>query len=304
MLNSPQKTIQQPMIVKYVQPYRNGSQSHNLSRHGIGYVIRGKKLIYNGDICHEVNRGDLFFLSAGTHYIEDIPEENRPFEQIVFFYTPDQLGRILSHLSMTYNMNIEKSHSCENCYGKDYVIYPAWNAIKNFFATTNQYIKDDLFSHDETAENIKMTELIYLIVSQKDCCLKSKILSSVDQAKESFEKTVRNHIFVDISIGDLAKECNRSLTSFKKEFKRHFFEPPHKWFIKQRLTHARMLLITTDKSIAEIGIECNFPNTSHFIKLYKKEYGMTPAVYRNKHAENTFGEIYSVPEKAPVQHAQ
>ena len=26
-----------------------------------------------------------------------------------------------------------------------------------------------------------------------------------------------------------------------------------------------------------------FPNTSHFIKLFKKEYQMTPAAYRNRH---------------------
>lgn len=71
-----------------------------------------------------------------------------------------------------------------------------------------------------------------------------------------------------------------SLTSFKKEFRKHFYEPPHKWLIRQRLMHSRLLLISTSRSIAEIGIDCNFPNTSHFIKLFKKEYGMTPAAYR------------------------
>lgn len=48
-------------------------------------------------------------------------------------------------------------------------------------------------------------------------------------------------------------------------------------------TTADALEITSDLNqppIAEIGIDCNFPNTSHFIKLFKKEYGMTPAAYR------------------------
>ena len=73
----------------------------------------------------------------------------------------------------------------------------------------------------------------------------------------------------DISVEELAGKCNRSLTSFKKEFRKHFFEPPHKWFIRQRLMHSRLLLISTNKSISEIGNDCNFPNTSHFIKLFK-----------------------------------
>ena len=45
-------------------------------------------------------------------------------------------------------------------------------------------------------------------------------------------------------------------------------------------------LISTNKSISEIGLACNFPNTSHFIKLFKKEYGMTPAAYRNRHQQS------------------
>ena len=54
-------------------------------------------------------------------------------------------------------------------------------------------------------------------------------------------------------------------------------------YIRQRLMHSRLLLISTSKSISEIGNECTFPNTSHFIKLFKKEYQMTPATYRHKH---------------------
>ena len=65
----------------------------------------------------------------------------------------------------------------------------------------------------------------------------------MDLTKENFEQIVHNSIFTDISIEELAAKCNRSLTSFKKEFRKHFFEPPHKWFIRQRLMHSRLLLI-------------------------------------------------------------
>lgn len=282
MVNRFSPTMQQPMIVKYVQPFRNGIQSHNLTRQGIGFILRGKKYIYYGDVRHEVNQGDLFFLGAGHHYTEDVPEAGKPFEQIVFYYHPEQLSRILTHLSMTYKLNIVNDHSCPNCKEHSHVIYPAWSTIRNFFSTINQYIKEDMFSNDDTAENIKMTELIYLILNQHDCCLKSKVLSNVDVAREHFEQTINKNIFNDISIDELAGQCNRSLTAFKKEFKRHFFEPPHKWFIKQRLMHSRLLLISTNKSISEVGNECNFPNTSHFIKLFKKEYSLTPATYRHR----------------------
>lgn len=283
MVNNFSTSVQQPVITKYVQPYRNGIQAQNLSRHGIGMVLRGKKFIYSGDVRHEVARGEIFFLATGTHYVEDLPEGNRPFEQIMFYYTPSQLATILSQLSITYHMNISNDHSCVACREQNFVVSAATAALRNFFITTNQYIKDELFNHDETAENLKMTELIYLIVSQEDNCLKRKVMDNADTGKESFEQIIYSHIFEDIPIEELARMCNRSLTSFKKEFKKHFIEPPHRWFIHQRLMHARLLLISTNKSISEVGLECGFPNTSHFIKLFKKAYEYTPAGYRHRH---------------------
>lgn len=284
MQNHFSPAVQRPTIVKYLQPTYNGIQSHNNSRHGIGYVLRGKKYIYNGDVRQEVNSGDLFYLSSGYHYIEDIPDENKPFEQIVFYYSSDVLSRILAHLNVDLGFDIASDHKCPNCYGLSHVIYPAWSSVNVFFGAVNQYIGDGVFAADETAEFIKMTELIY-ILSLKECCIKAKIFENADPHKDNFEQMVYANVFNAISIESLAGLCNRSLTSFKKEFRKHFGEPPHKWFIRQRLMHSRLLLISTGKSISEVGNECNFPNTSHFIKLFKKEYGVTPSNYRNGHTE-------------------
>lgn len=273
----------QPTIVKYVGANYCGIQMLTLSRYAIGYVVRGTKHIYYGDACHTVSRGDIFYMGVGNHYVEDIPEEGRQFEQIIVYYSPDLLQRILLYLNMSYSINITNTHHCDRCRRLNHVAVPASATIRSFFSHAASYLQEDNFMHDETAENIKMTELIYLIISQADGCLKSKILANVDAARDNFEQIIYSHIFCDISIEELSTLCNRSLTSFKKEFKRHFYMPPHRWFIRQRLMQSRLLLISTSKSISEIGIECTFPNTSHFIKLFKKEYGTTPAIYRNRH---------------------
>lgn len=41
-------SVQQPMIVKYVESLHNGIQSQALSRYAIGYILRGTKYIYDG----------------------------------------------------------------------------------------------------------------------------------------------------------------------------------------------------------------------------------------------------------------
>ncbi len=286
----------QPTIVKYVGANYGGIQMLALSRYAIGYVVRGTKHIYYGDACHTVSKGDIFYMGVGNHYVEDIPEDGRPFEQIIVYYSPELLQRILLYLNMTYSINISNTHSCDRCRRLNHVAVPSSPTIRSFFSHAASYLQDDNFMHDETAENIKMTELIYLIISQSDGCLKSKILSNMDAARDNFEQIIYSRIFCDISIEELSALCNRSLTSFKKEFKRHFFMPPHRWFIRQRLMQSRLLLISTSKSISEIGVECTFPNTSHFIKLFKKEYGTTPAIYRHRHCGNA--------ESAATVHAE
>lgn len=44
----------------------------------------------------------------------------------------------------------------------------------------------------------------------------------------------------------------------------------------RRIRKARLLLETTGKSIYEIAIECGFPNSSNFYRLYKKHTGESP----------------------------
>ena len=276
----------QPIVVKLTQSHLAGIHSNMNSRQGIGYVVSGKKYIYNGDSRQEAKRGDLFYLNAGSHYTEEIPDDNKAYEQIVFYFSPEQISRILSRLSLDYGLKITNDHSCRNCYEKHQVVYTGWNAIRSFFASVSQYSKDNLFADDDIGEQLKLTELVYLIVTKPDCCIKSKIINNSDHMSENFEQMVYRNIFTNKTIEELAAECNKSLTSFKKEFNKHFFEPPHRWFIRQRLMKSRLLLISTNNPIAEIGRECRFPNTSHFIKLFKREYDMTPAAYRNKHSES------------------
>lgn len=275
----------QPRVVKYQESNPRGVRSVNLSRYAIGYVMHGVKHIYCGDKRKSLHRGDIFFMGIGLHYTEELPDADHQFEQIIFYYTPNELQRILLHLNITYNLSITNNHTCAACRSSSSVVMPSTPAIRAIFNSASALTHDERESNDYAVESFKLTELIYHIAVAEDCCLKSKVLRSIDTAKEGFEQIVYNHIFSECSIEELARKTHRSLTSFKKEFRRIYDMPPHKWFIRQRLIHSRLLLISTNKSVSEIGISCSFPNTSHFIKLFKKAYGYTPASFRTMERE-------------------
>lgn len=281
------KEAEEPTIVKYVEKTHTGIETIQLSRYAIAYITRGRQYIYDGDRRRQINRGEILYLGIGRHYIESVPEQDQPFEQILFYYTPEALQRVLMHLSVTYRLSISNTHSCERCRNRSHIVSEAGSVLRNFFLNINSCLRERGLHHDETADNIKMTELMYLLVTQGDSCIRSRVLASVDTAQENFEQVIYDHLFKPVSIEALAEMTNRSLTSFKKEFRRHFNTPPHKWYVHQRLIHSRLLLISTNKSISEIGHECSFPNTSHYIKLFKRTYNITPAAYRHAHLEVT-----------------
>ncbi len=270
--------------MKYLQPFRNGIQAHQVSRYSIGYVVRGHKHIYYGDSRREFSAGDLFFLGIGTHYMEDLPDGERAFEQISFFYSPEELATVLTTLNLTYDYPIGgEKRSAERSDEQNFAVWPAWPIVKAFFTTMNHYLRDELFLSDRTLHRLKFVELIFLLLENQESPLRRRVLGSTDSLSESFEQIIQRHIFDNLSIEELSSMCHRSLTSFKKEFRRHFDSPPHRWLTRQRLLQARLLLISTGKSVSEIGNDCNIPNTSHFIKLFKKEYGTTPSQYRQIH---------------------
>ncbi|MBE6856381.1 MAG: helix-turn-helix domain-containing protein [Ruminococcus sp.] len=54
---------------------------------------------------------------------------------------------------------------------------------------------------------------------------------------------------------------------------------------KSKLTHAKKLLVKTDMTLQAIAECCGY-DYSHFMRIFKKEFGMTPTKYRSGFAEN------------------
>ena len=160
-------STRQPMIIKYNQVVNNGIRLQIMSKYCIGYVMKGTKYIYHNNQRKIVKKGEVFYLSAGQHYLENVSECDSEFEEVLFLYSPEQLNKILNDLSLTFKLKIENNHLCDVCSDANYVICSSWSNLSVFFHSVNQYIKDNIFNTDYTGEILKMTELIYLIIDRK-----------------------------------------------------------------------------------------------------------------------------------------
>lgn len=55
--------------------------------------------------------------------------------------------------------------------------------------------------------------------------------------------------------------------------------------VHTRLNHAKELLVSTKLSVEEIGMHCGFCNASHFIRLFRRQEGVTPFQFRSQRSK-------------------
>lgn len=267
-------------VVKITERENSGVRSTSTSRITIGYILSGVKYIYYNDNCTPINEGEIFVLDSGFHYEENNIGENGRFEVVLFYLSAETLQQSIFGLNVNFGLSFTSRHSCRNCNIYNFATIKADIPLRNFFVGIDLSLRSSGLLHNDVGQRIKLNELIYLILSGEDGCIKRKLLRSADAMSGQFVNIIYENVFNDVSVEMLADMTNRSLTSFKKEFKRIFNMPPHRWIIEQRLNRAKIMLSSTNMTVSEIGAECGFSNISHFIKLFKQRYKTTPASFR------------------------
>jgi AraC-like DNA-binding protein len=285
-------SVQLSDVVKITEHENSGVHSTTLTRIAVGYILSGTKYLYRNDHSYAIEEGCIFVLETGFHYEENIVGSNGRFEQITFYLSAQRLQQVIFDLCTNYSMSFASYHSCSRFMAHNFAIAKATAPTRNFFVGIDISLRNSGLLHNDVGQRIKLNELIYLLLAEEEGCIRGKVLRSSDVESCQFASTIYDNIFNDISVEMLADMTNRSLTSFKKEFKRIFNAPPHQWIVEQRLDRARILLTTSALTISEIGAECAFANISHFIKLFKQRYNETPASFRRNNSVAT-KEAYS-----------
>ncbi|OJU10486.1 MAG: hypothetical protein BGN88_04985 [Clostridiales bacterium 43-6] len=100
------------------------------------------------------------------------------------------------------------------------------------------------------------------------------IIKAVDYLKENYKE--------EISVFALAEKYNVSYSYFSRRFKNYTGQTIKEYINAMRINEAEKLLVTTDKNITEIAMECGFSNSSYFIKQFKIYKSTSPKQYRKK----------------------
>ena len=98
-------------------------------------------------------------------------------------------------------------------------------------------------------------------------------------------------VAAQVSLSTLSSRVNLSATRFRQLFKKEFGLSPMQYIKCVRLERAADLLQTSFLSIKEVGFHAGLGDASHFVRDFKKRYGLTPGEFRAGNPRSSKGRI-------------
>lgn len=102
-------------------------------------------------------------------------------------------------------------------------------------------------------------------------------------SNEKFSKIIgyiNEHHKEKLIISDIAYRFSFDTSYFSRKFKEITGLTPSSYISSLRIFSAEKLLLSTDKSIDFIALECGFESTQYFIRCFKAKFGTSPLKYR------------------------
>ena len=101
--------------------------------------------------------------------------------------------------------------------------------------------------------------------------------------KRRAEEVLNANLVDDISLADVAVQCNLSAGHFARAFKRSFGSTPHRWLEQRRVDAAKDLLLHSSLALEDIAIVRGFRDASSLIRVFRRVTGTNPGEWRRSH---------------------
>jgi len=93
---------------------------------------------------------------------------------------------------------------------------------------------------------------------------------------------IYSNINKEIDLNSISAIASFSPYHFLRLFKQVFRETPHQYLMKIRVEKAKSMLLNTKLSITDISLDTGFDSPSHFSRIFRRYYDVSPREFRNE----------------------
>ena len=239
------------------------------------FIASGKKMWKSIYHSYEVDEGDIIFVKKGANLTHQFFDDK--FCAIFMFIPDDFIKSFLKKNSALLNT------SQKNLSGQDAVLRVQPDELLEIYYHSIQSYLSLSQKPNEQLLLLKFEELLLSFFSNKKHQDLTDYFISLCQNQEYQMCLVMEENFAyNLKLENYAQLCHMSLSTFKKCFKQYYNTTPALWLKNKKLGLALQHVLTTYVSINQISLECGFEDTSHFIRVFKEKYHLTPLQYRQK----------------------
>jgi AraC-like DNA-binding protein len=247
-----------------------------LQDHVLLVVLEGVYIVKYGEQEYKVRKNEMVLLHKGIVIdYEKYGEEDSShiLDYMMFFLKDELLHEFMKISSLPASEPVSPAPTAVHSVNERLLSYVA--SLKPYFAEPDA-IQEELVK-------LKMLELLFDILDA-DKGLLNQMLQLRQQRPTSIVEVMEKNLLNPVSLQDLAYLSGRSLSTFKREFRKIYNEPAFQWIRNRRLEKAKELLTHSGISITDVCYATGFENVSHFSKVWKKKYGVPPSAMRNRSA--------------------
>lgn len=238
-------------------------------------VLTGKKTWRTPEGIWEAEPGETLFFKKGAAVV------NQHFEAdfcLLMFFIPDNVirntVREVTGMLGPIQANVDPIISASRV-ENDVALEAFFQSVRTYFAGTEK--------PSEAVLRLKVKELIVsILTSGRNPALAAYFWKLSESDAPPVSEIMEANFRFNLSLEEYARLCHRSLSSFKREFRAHYQETPGKWLMRKRVEYSAALLRNSKMSVTEIAFESGFQDVSHFSRVFKLQFKVSPLAYRQK----------------------
>ncbi|MGZ3847382.1 MAG: helix-turn-helix transcriptional regulator, partial [Flavisolibacter sp.] len=239
------------------------------------FITSGKKAWRTIYHTYEVNKGDVLFIKKGANLTHQFFDDEFC---AIFVFIPDEF--IKTFLSKNSEFITQKQKDVSS---QDGVLQLQIDGLlENYQQSIQSYLLLPEPPNKQLVQ-LKFEELLYSLFANSAHHELTDYFISLCQDELYHMSTVMEQNFAyNLKLEEFARLCHMSLSTFKKSFREYYHTTPAVWLKERKLDRALHQLLTSDLKISQVSFENGFEDTSHFIRVFKQKYGLTPLQYKQK----------------------
>jgi len=240
--------------------------------HMLIWFISGETKIVQAEGTHIFTAGDIFLIPRNQlATIINYPKDGLPHKTVIMHLSTDRLRNFYANMNVKANTSLSQKI-------RRYSNHPL---LESCLVSLVPYF--DMKEIPENIASLKITEAIS-ILRAIDADIDNMLANFEEPGKIDLVGYMEKNFMFNMPMEKFGYLTGRSITTFKRDFKKAFNTTPQRWLTQKRLELAHYQFVEKHKKPIDVCYEVGFENLSHFSYAFKKQFGYAPTALLDQRA--------------------